>query len=257
MSIMRVGILYVTFNRDLEWMEYSLQSCQKYAKGFVGIKIVVPTSDLDAFLYLERKYSTPTCPVLVRTFLEYPGKGFVHHLAMKCYADVLSPNWTHTLFMDPDCLFTSPVTPLDYFQDGSPVLLIEPYEAIKRAGHEGRYNWKRVTEEALKFECTHETMCRHPAVHHHWLLHEMRRHIETRHETPFLDFVLKQKNAYPQGFGEFNTIGAFAFHSHPHSYHFIDREFDGEKNDPPPKVLQMWSYQGVDANREVIHKILS
>lgn len=259
MSILRVGINYVTFKRDIEWLEYSLQSCRKYAKGFCGITIVVPAVDFDAFMPLEAKYSTPDCPVIVRQFLEFPGKGFVHHLAMKCYADVSSSGWTHTLHMDPDCLFTSPITPLDYFVEGKPVLLIEPYEAIHRAGHAGRLNWKSVTETALRFECTHETMCRHPAVHHHWIYKELRRHMEAAHGTPFLDFVLRQKNEFPQGFGEFNTIGAYAFKEFPHSYHWIDREFDGEKNDPPSKVWQGWAGRpgGAGANLEILHKILS
>lgn len=259
MSILKTSVQYVTFRRDLEWIDFSLQSFRKYAKGFHKVVIVVPTVDLDAFLPLERQYSTPECPVFIKNFLEYPGKGFVHHLAMKCYADVFSPDSTHILHMDPDCLFSSPVTPLDYFVDGRPVLLIEPYEAIRKAGHEGRYNWKRVTEMALGFECTHETMCRHPAIHHKWLYKEMRTHIERKHETPFMDFVLKQQNTFPQGFGEFNTLGAFAFKEHGHSYHFIDREFDGEKNDPHAKVTQMWSYTGARSghNFEMIRKILS
>ena len=102
-------------------------------------------------------------------------------------------------------------------------------------------------------------MCRHPAIHHKWLYSEMRRHIERKHETPFVDFVVKQKNTFPQGFGEFNTLGAFAFKEHGHSYHFIDREFSGEKNDPPAKVTQLWSYTGARSghNLEMINKILS
>lgn len=259
MSILKCSINYTTFRRDYDWLKFSLASARKYAKGFSGITVVVPTTDLDVFLPIEREFSTPECPVLVRTFLEYPGKGFVHHLAMKSYADIFAPSSTHILSMDPDCLFTSPVTPLDYFIDGNPVLLIEPYEAIKRAGHSGRFYWKEITEKALMFECTHETMCRHPAVHHNWIFKELRRYIETVHQVPFIDFVIKQKNEYPQGYGEHNTLGSFAFKMHPHSYHWIDREFDGEKNDPPSKLIQLWSYTGVDRpdNKAIIEKILS
>jgi len=189
--------------------------------------------------------------------LEFPEKGFVHHEAMICYSDVFRQDCTHILHMDPDCLFTSPVTPQDYFVDGKPVLLVEPYEAIRRRGHEGRYNWKKVTEEAVKFNCEYETMCRHPAIHHNWIYKEVREHIESRHQCPFVDFVLRQKNSYPQGFGEFNTIGAYVMEFQKDKYHIIDRGYDHEKNDPAPKVKQMWSYQGVGANRAEIDQILA
>lgn len=250
-------ISYVTFARDKEWLRFSLESIRKYATGFGGITIVVPTWDVDKFLEFER-YSTPDCPVLIKNFLEYPGKGFVHHLAMKCYADVFQPDADLILHMDPDCLFHAPVSPGDYLVDGKPVLLIEPYEVLKTA-HPARYNWKRVTEEALKFECTHETMCRHPAVHYSKTYKLMRNHVETVHLTPFYDFVIKQKNQYPQGFGEFNTLGAFAIKYTPEDYHLIDRGNCGDKNDPCPKLTQLWSYTGAHApeNMAKIKQILA
>lgn len=252
----KVYVNYTTFGRDLEWLRFSLESFKKYCTGFAGVTIVVPTWDVDKFLQFER-YSTPDCPVLIKNFLEYPGKGFVHHLAMKCYADVFSPEATHILHMDPDCLFCASQTPDDYFVDHKPVLLIEPYEVLKTI-HPARYNWKGVTEEAVKFEVTHETMCRHPAVHPAETYKVTRTHIEKVHLTPFIDFVVKQKNAYPQGFGEFNTLGAVAVKFRPTHYHFIDLEDKGPANGPISKVWQGWSYTGVHSpdNAAKIQEIL-
>lgn len=252
---MNVWINYVTFSRDLDWMRYSLDSFRKYCSGFSGITIVVPAWDVDKFLQFE-KYSTPECPVLVKNFLEYPGKGFVHHLAMKCYADVFSPQASHILHMDPDCLFSAPTTPNDYFVEGLPVLVIEPYKFLETA-HPGRFGWKKVTEEALKFDCPYETMCRHPAVHPSKTYGLLRSHVESVHQTPFYDFVLKQKNSYPQGFGEFNTLGAFALKYTPNDYHWIDRCDNGDKNDPAPHVTQLWSYTGIQSNLQEIRRILT
>ncbi len=255
----RVWINYTTFSRDIEWLRYSLESIAKYCSGFAGITIVVPTWDVDKFLQFER-YSTPDCPVLIKNFLEYPKKGFVHHLAMKCYADVFSSNATHVLHMDPDCLFIKKTTPEDYFVNDLPVLVIEPYSVLQ-AQPKGSFEWNRgcwrgVTEMALKFDCTHETMCRHPAVHHSWLYRSMRDHIEDVHCTPFYDFVIKQKNTYPQGFGEFNTLGSYALKEHPDAYHFIDRGDMGEKADPETRVWQGWSYEGAHKSLDKIKKIL-
>ena len=252
---MRTAILYVTFARDLIWLDYSLQSLRKYGSGFSEVCVLVPTTDFDKFLKFEKTFSAPECPVRVKSFLEHPGKGFVHHLAMKCYADAFVPSADLVLHMDPDCLFHAPVTPESYLVKGKPELVIEPYEALKDY-HPGRYNWKSVTEQALGFSCEYETMCRHPAVHHTWLYPRMRAYMERLHNTPFIDFVLKQKNSFPQGFGEFNTLGAFAIKNFPSEYHLIDRGTSRDAADPKPLLTQMWSYDGVVKNRQKIKEIL-
>lgn len=238
---MRLVLQYTTFRRDLAWLDYSLMSFRKFCTGFSGVKIVVPTTDIDAFLPLEQKYSTPDCPVLVRTFMEYPGKGFCHHMAMICYADVFSPDATHIAHIDPDCLFTRPTSPSDYIIDDRPILLIEPFDAIRQHGHMGRYGWKAVTENALKIPVQYETMCRHPAVHCKWLYKAVREHMEARHSIPFYDYVLRGKNDFPHEYAEFPTLGAFAVEMYPHKYVFINRGFDQEKNDPIPHLEQFWA----------------
>lgn len=254
----KVALNYTTFGRDLDWLHASLQSFRKHASGFSEVVIVVPTYDLDRFMPFEKLYGTPECPVLVKQFIEMPNKGFIHHLAMKCYADVYSPSADLILHMDPDCLFSKPVTPDDYMVRGKPVLVIESYDEIKKY-HEARYHWKEVTEMAVRFNTPYETMCRHPALHYKSLYKATRDHIEALHHTPFLNFVLMQQNRFPQGFGEFNTLGAIAYEFYKDRYHFHDRGDKRGASDPEPKVWQGWSYTGVHApdNASVIRSILS
>ena len=252
----KCSVNYTTFSRDLEFLDCSLRSFIKYSNGFSSVTIVVPTTDMDKFLHFEKKFSRPDCPVWIKTFLEYPGKGFVHHMAMKCCADVFSPDATHILHMDPDCLFVRPVTPDDYFVDGKAVLLIEPFDVL-RGKHPGRYGWRERVEKALRFEPTHETMCRHPEVHPEWVYKALRTYMEAQHQTPFVDFVLRQENKHPQGFAEFPTLGAFGMKFFPKDYHLIDRGERGEAADPEAKLEQFWSYQGVGKNRDKINQILA
>lgn len=243
----RVAVNYVTFARDLQWMDYTLGSFRKHAKGFIGVDIIVPTTDSRLFTPFAERFSTPECPVRIREFIEYPGKGFLHHLTMKCYADVFRPDATHILHMDPDVLFCAPVAPDDYFIDDKPVLVIEKYSSIpikKEGDWQGRLKWKAVTEMALKFDCPYETMCRHPAIHKIETYRKVRDYIEASHGTPFTDFVLKQKNSFPQGFGEFNTLGAYAYKFMHDEYHFWDRGDLGMAADPKPFVEQLRSYDG-------------
>ena len=253
-----VWINYTTFQRDLKWLDYSLQSFKKYCKGFAGTIIAVPCEQVQSFMFLESKYGTKDCPVWIRGFLEFPGRGFVHHLAMKCQADILNPEATHIVHMDPDCLWKIPTTPDTYFIGGKPVLVIEPFDVIKNY-HPGRYNWKSGVEKALGFKVEYETMCRHPAIHCRELYPAVRAHIEKVHRTPFFDYVIRCQNSFPQGFAEFPTLGAYALRFMADKYVFVDcgpekmkhipelnKDRELPYGHPPSHVFQGWSHTGVD-----------
>lgn len=264
---MKTFLNYTTFARDLEWTRYSLESFRKYCTGFSGVTIVVPFWDVNKFLQFER-YSTPDCPVLIKDFLEYPSKGFVHHLAMKCYADVFSPQADFIMHMDPDCLVCQPMSPNDYLIDGRPILVSESYDFL-REYFPGRADWKVGVDHALGINAKFETMCRHPAVHIPSVYKKTRSRVEEIHGTPFMDYMLKQKNSFPQSVGEFNTLGAAAIEWFPESYHIwdctnerrsrlaeitLDREL--KIGHPDSKITQMWSYTGVSNNMDRIKAIL-
>lgn len=264
---MKVWVNYVTFARDLDWLRYSLESFKKYCKGFSGVTIVVPTWDYQKFLQFER-YSEPGCPVLVKDFLEMPGKGFVHHLAMKCCADLTSPQADFIIHLDPDSLAKEPITPEDYFIDGKPVIVGEEYGFLREYFPE-RADWKIGVDHALGIDAKHETMCRHPAIHHRDTYKKTRERVEEVHSTPFVDYMLKQKNSFPQSVGEFNTLGAVALKWFPEKYHLWDctqerrKRLDEIKKNrelkighPNDKIWQGWSYRGVDFYKKEIREIL-
>jgi hypothetical protein len=255
----KVHILYVTFNRDHDWLNYSMESIKRYCSGFSGVTIVVPIGDVSRFLHFE-SYSTPECPVLI--------KGFVHHLAMKCYADAFCPTADYILHMDPDCLFHEKVTPEDYFVDGKPVLVIESFDVLKRYFPERAY-WKHGVDEALGIDAKFETMCRHPAIHCAEIYPRVRRHVERIHTTPFTDYYLKGKNSWPQNRSEFPVLGAYAVDFMPDRYSFWDCSLEREKHideirlnlelktgHPPSKVTQFWSHHPVKSRINEIRKIL-
>lgn len=265
----KVWQLIVTYERDLKFLEYNLKSFRKYCTGFAGTIIVVPMSQVDKFMYLEKMFGQPDSCVWISGFMEYPGKGFVHHLAMKMYADVIMPEATHILHTDPDCLWTRPTTPDDYFVDGKPVLVVEPYNLLKLY-FKGRYDWKAITEESLGFDCEYETMCRHPAVHLKELYPAVRACIEARHRTPFTDFYLRHPNKFNYGVGEFNELGSYAIKHLRDKYHIHDcgperlqnlaiitKDLESKIGHPEMHLKQMWSYQGTEFNMAEINRILA
>lgn len=254
----KVDILIASYARDYDWCEFNLRSIVKFATGFHGVTLLVPSHDAALFLKLEQKYTRPELPVLVKHYVVMPGKEFNHHQAMKCYADVFCPQADFILHTDSDCIFTAPVTPDDYFVDGKPVLLKRAYADIASSGseHAGSIWWQAQTERALGFPCPYETMRRHPAVHPKWIYSWLRSHIERIHLTPFTDYVLKQKEAALQGFSEFNALGSFAHEFHENDYHWIDQQFEA---DPPKKLHQNWSWTqgGAASKKSEIERILA
>jgi hypothetical protein len=68
-----------------------------------------------------------------------------------------------------------------------------------------------------------ETMVRHPAVFHVDMYRRMRTHIEDRHKYPFTQYVLLQRNEFPQTFAEFPTLGAYALHADSDRYQVVTR----------------------------------
>lgn len=232
----KVGVLVVSYLKDIEFLRYCLMSYVKFASGFSGITVAVPRERAAPLKKLCSEYGAE-CYV----FDEAVGKGHLHQNAIKCMADGIIPDADCILHMDSDCFFTEPTTPLDYFVDGKPILLLEPYVHIP--AETNRRVWKEPTERAVGIVVEHEFMCRHPAVHNRETYYALRTQIQHEHNEPFLSYVLRQKKDFPYGFCEFNSLGACAYYLLPEQYHFVDLS-----KEPRPKdyVIAFWSHGGID-----------
>jgi hypothetical protein len=205
---MKAEILLVTYAPDFDFTSYTLRSIAKFGRGFAGITIVVPYKDGDLFAPLAKKHGCN-----LRLFYEAAGKGFLHHQVVKCEADLWCPKGTDlVVHIDSDCVFKEPFS-VDTFMNGGgkPILLRERYADFAHYG--ARASWQKCVEHALGIEMPWETMVRHPGVFWTKMYREMRTWIEDRHGYPFTQYVLLQRNEFPQTFAEFPTIGGFALGS--------------------------------------------
>lgn len=199
----KTEIFLVSFRRDFEFATYCLRSIKKFCTGFAGTTVLVPHTDAEMF--------GPICAetgAKLRTFLEMPGKGMLHHELCILESDIWCPEAEYILHVDSDCCFIRPTTPDDYFVEGRPVMLRERFEDFKQ--YETRYSWKKCVEEALGFPVEWETMVRHPAIFDRRVYRETRFIIERGHSVPVTQYVLSKKNDFPQTFAEFPTLGAVA-----------------------------------------------
>lgn len=216
---MKAELFLVTYGPDFEFTEYTLRSIHKFGTGFSGITIVVPFQDDAKFKSLATKYGCN-----VRSFYEASGKGFLHHQVCKCEADIWCPKGVDLIVhIDADCIFERPFSLDTFLHKGKPVLVREHFEDFKH--YPARYSWKHCAEYALGFPIEWETMVRHPSVFHADMYSRMRKHIEQRHKYPFTQYVVLQRNEFPQTFAEFPTLGAFALHDSPNEYQIVTRVY--------------------------------
>jgi hypothetical protein len=231
-----VEILIVTFRRDRAYMPYNLRSIRKYARGFRGVTLVVPDEDKKLFSGLARKFG---CRLI--TVPEPRDKGMLNHMIVKCSAEQFCQA-DYILHTDADCVFCAPVTPLDYFVEGKPILLCRPYSAVL-AINPPHAQWQTRAEKALGFPITHDFMVRQPIIHRRELYPAVRQRVEAVQGRGFADFVFSCENKYPQGFAEFPTLGAYAYKHLADRYQVVDI---GTNAPPPNKVIQGWSHGGLD-----------
>lgn len=267
---MNTGIFMVTFRRDLEFAEYSLRSVEKFTSGFGEKVIAVPTQDGNMYREMAKPFGFE-----VRTFDEWPGKGFVHHEAIICEADQWCPNSDAVLHLDADCLFVGPVEASDYFVQGKPILYCQRFESFKQ--HLNRYGWKQCVKDATGIDPEWETMCRHPAVHLR-KTYEATRDAITKHTgMDWKDYIRSCRNAYPQSFAEFPTLGAVVIDRFPQDYCLVEAFTDRPNSIFSPsdiavvdfslnKLRAFWSVGGLEmindrhpdqTARQVIEEILA
>ncbi len=245
---MSTEIFIVSYWKDVEWLEWSLKSIQKFATGFSGVIVATPNPVNGKFIgpaWFDDMQSKGSIPIRVKYYNEVEGRGMLHHMMINCMADQFVHS-DYALHMDSDCIFIEPVSPEDYFYDGKPILLKQAYEDF-RISHPGVYYWKECTEKALKRAVLYETMRRHPAVHPIETYVVTRVTLEKAQGRPFVEWAVDGQNEFPQSWSEFNLLGAVAHDQLPESYHWIDT---GKQPSPRDKICQSWSHGGLDRPRD-------
>jgi len=212
---MSCSILIRSYAKDEPWLRYCLRSIVKFCTGFNDVIVIVPEYDQFVFRWVEGYAPN----VHLRT---YPGnreKPMLECMSQLCYSDQYCHGADAVLHTDSDCIFTQPVTPDTYFQDGKPVLLARTYASLR---NQPPYCWKASTENCLRIPATHETMVRHPSVYWTDLYPSFRNKVEEVHGEGFHDYTTKGPNVFPWYWAEFPALGFWAMMAFPDKYAFIE-----------------------------------
>lgn len=210
-----VRIMIVTHKRDFDWLVYALRSIAKFARGFSGVTIAVPTKDELEIQKLLEPFDNDQWNYY--TYWEVPDKGMIHHEERICSADEIVPGGTDfVVHFDADCHFTKPTHASQFFNtDGKPWWVWRPYQSLielkglkKVVGD--CFRWKETVDRALRMDVSQYTMTRHGATIPIGFYKDFRDHVAKVWQMPFRDYVLSCQSTFPQGFCEFGALGGYA-----------------------------------------------
>lgn len=243
---MTTDLLCVSYAKDFGYLEYCLKSVAKFATGFRQFIILVPINDLLP-AYQRFGEMAGAIPVNWLCYSEWPGKGMLHHMMQI----MLSDQWSDADFfchMDSDCIFTSPVSPATYIEDGKPYLRYEPFDSLG-VRHPGAAKWQEVAQAVLPFAVKNETMRCHPGTFHRSLYPVAWQVIEDKLGRPFDGWMREQQNEFPQTFCEFVTLGNVAMEYFPDAYHLVRQS--GDRVVPDNHLQQFWGHGAIDAPQRI------
>lgn len=246
---MSTDILIVSHEWDFCYLRHCLRSIAKFATEFNKVVLVIPNET--EFSALHAVIRGINIPLEIIGKDQWPENGMLFHEWMIMDADELCPSADFILHMDSDCIFTEPVTPEDYFNDGKPILLYAPYEwCVMQFQNENFRHWKTATERAIGGRNDYEFMRRHPAVHYRETYRTARQCINAHTGMEAPDYIRKQRGEYPQGFCEFVTLGEIAWRHYHERYCWIDQT---RYRYPKNKMFQMWSHGPLDQPQKDVH----
>lgn len=244
-------IFIVTYRRDFRYLGYCLQSISKFASGFSGVTILIPTQDMKDLRTLIAVNYRSKIPIRAEHGYEWRTKGFLWHEAMVCRADKYCPRAEYIAHWDADCIFTAPVTPETFFEGGKPLLRYEPFETLA-VRHPNNLRWKFAAEAALPFQVDNETMRSHPEIYERRLYPKTRELVEKKTGKQFNEYVRSCKNDFPQTFAEHPTLGAVAYECFKENYCLHDCSKQENPDSCQYPVQQFWSHGAPDQPQEIM-----
>lgn len=230
---MTASLFYKSYQRDFEWLKYSLRSVVKFTTGFSETVVV---SDFGEPL-------PPIGAVEKHFFVQSPEPRYITQQICKVTADAYVKSDV-LIYNDSDTLFVAPMQPSDLMENGKPIWLYEPYDGMTNPDVMAR---QKAVSEFVGQPVEFEFMRRHPFIITRELLVEVRRFCLRHHGVPMEQWMMKHQD----NLSEFNLLGAVLWH------YMRDAIAWKHPNDIPTYVRQFWSHGGItDSNRREMEELL-
>jgi len=239
-QFLKTALLWNTYAGDLHWFRFSVASFSKFARGrFNMVACFVPTRHRDQFREVCEQHE-----ILLFDRPDWQDKSFNWHQMWQCQADMLFPHAGAIWHMDADTVFAAPCGPEDWMSNGK---LICPYVSFDHllagGGRFGTWQWKSRVDDALGGDAKIATMTGHPHCHYRNVYAKTREEV-ARHTHSWEKYIHRQQNSFPQGFCEFETLGAIAHRFYHNDY--VWRDLQTGTHPSIGRTAQCLSHGGLD-----------
>lgn len=220
-----VSIFIRTYEKDIKWLNYCLQSIHKNLVGWSEIVICIPKGQEHLLNHLTNE-KIVTCKSYKD---DYIGQQISKLESYKyCKNELI-------LFVDSDVIFKKGAKVNDFFDNNKPVILYDKYENVGDA-----ICWKPITEKLFREEIRYEFMRRSGQLFYKSSLENIAKHFPNLE-----DYAISQP--YRQ-FSEFNIMGFYCFKNEKEKYKFIDIS---KEVAPVTHCKQFWSWSGLLDSEEI------
>lgn len=240
-------VLIASYAKDFIWLEPNLKSLRKFCEGFLPPVVAVDGEDFFAAQRLVARVY-PEAKVVQKDGRR--GQGFLRaQIAMMC-GDIFCPDADYIYLLGSDCMAFRRFAPDVYWFRGKPVMLYNSYAELGNMDAVGM--WQGSTEEVLGFSCPNETMRRLPLIYPKPLFAPMRKHVETRHNMAFEEYIYKKGHPL----SESNILGCYALKFMPELYEWLhaspsDPGYVEYRTPMSDSIIQWWSHGGMNCPAQI------
>jgi hypothetical protein len=208
---MKTSIITITYDRDLEYLKYNLQSIKKFCKGYHENIVVIDDHENDCKKtqeYLEsigQKY-------YINREAKFIKHGYIRQQYMGYYMDkYCSPDTEYVCCVDSDNIFTESHSPDVYFVDNLPVMGMQRWDQMPNT------SFKKSTDNILKWTSENNFMRRMPLIYRIDLFSEIRAYLQNIHQLS-IEYIFKDIDWC----AEYCIWGDYEYKFHKKKYYWID-----------------------------------
>ena len=207
---LKTSILIVTYDKDLEFLKYSLKSISKFCRLYNEVVVVIDDHENDCVetkKYLEsigQKY-------FINKEAKHITRGYIRQQYIKLYSEKYFDEKTDFVcHLDSDNIFNELNSPDVFFKGCKPVIGMQKWAEMPNN------NFEESTNKTVGFDVDYNFMRRMPLVYPRCIFKELREFIISSHGdiTTFLNSMKK--------FSEYNVIGAYCYKFHKDSFYWVD-----------------------------------
>jgi hypothetical protein len=172
---MKISIVTITYDKDLEFLKYNLKLIKKFCRGYHENVVVIDDNGNDCKKTQEYLESIGQKYYINREAKKIQ-KGYIRQQYMGYYMDkYLDIDTDYVCCLDSDNIFTSHHNPSVYFKNNLPIMGMTKWKDMPNT------LFKQSTEQVLGYESTYNFMRRMPFIYPVWVFAKIRDYIETLH----------------------------------------------------------------------------